>query len=67
MAKQTEAKRGPGRPASFSVPTVQFLSTIPTETRQLVRNLAEAREENINVTLDALIRRGAKEMGRKRS
>mgnify|MGYP001564765581 CR=1 FL=1 len=68
MAKQaqaTEETRSPGRPASFpDVPTVQFLSRIPTETRELIRTLAEKREEPLNVTLDAMIRRGFKEMTR---
>ncbi len=68
MAKQTantEAARSPGRPASFpDVETVQFLSRIPTESRDLIRQLAEKREEPLNVTLDAMIRRAFKEMTR---
>lgn len=63
---QTETKRGPGRPASFEgQKTVAFLAKIPTDTRDMIRELAEKREEPINVTADAMLRRGYREMTRK--
>ena len=59
-------KRGPGRPASYEAQaTVAFLAKIPEETREMIRELSEKREEPINVTVDAMLRRGYKEMTRK--
>lgn len=69
MSKKNEetVKRGPGRPASFpGVETVAFLAHIPTETREMVRNLAEKRGEPVNVTLDRMIQRAFKDANRSR-
>lgn len=66
MAKQ-ETQRGPGRPASFNVPTVAVLSNIPVETRDMVKALAKQRGEPMNVTLDTLIRRGYRETSRRKA
>ena len=65
MAK-SETQRGPGRPPSFTVPTVAVLSNIPVETRDMVKNLAKQRGEPMNVTLDTLIRRGYRETARRK-
>jgi hypothetical protein len=56
MANQTETPRRPGRPSHFpNQETVQFGVTIPTETREAIRQIAADREEPINVTLDRIV------------
>lgn len=56
MTKQTEAPRRPGRPSHFpDRETVQFGATIPVETRDAIRQIANDREEPINVTLDRIV------------
>jgi hypothetical protein len=64
----TEEKRGRGRPASFpGVDTVAMLARIPTETQDMLRQVAAKRGEPINVTLDRFIRNGFKDANRTRS
>jgi len=64
-----ETKRPVGRPATFSkdVPIIAFLAKIPVEAREMVRTLAKKRGENINLTLDRMIRRAYKDATRSRS
>lgn len=58
MAKKQEETRGRGRPSNFpGVKTIARLYKLPTETVQMVETLAEERDENLAVTLDAMIRR----------
>jgi hypothetical protein len=60
-ANTDQPKRGRGRPASFpGQKTVPYLATIPTETREMIREIAEKRGQNINQALDQLIRTGHK-------
>ena len=67
-AQATTTKRGPGRPPSFpGQATKAFLSTIPEDTIGKLHEVAEKRGVNINIALDALIRRGHKDATRKRS
>ena len=67
--KNTEtAPRRRGRPASFpDQEVVAFLATIPVEVRDMVREVAAKREENINVTLARMIERGHRDAMRSRS
>lgn len=52
----TESARRPGRPSHFpDQETVQFGVTIPAETREAIRQIANDREEPINVTLDRIV------------
>ena len=63
-----EPKRGVGRPSSFpGVECKAFLATIPIETREMIRTLAKRRGENINLTVDRMIRRAFKDATRSRS
>jgi len=68
MANDTTTEtRGPGRPASFPGQTVKaFAAKIPVETQTMVRELAERRDENVNITLDRMIRRAYAEANRTR-
>lgn len=61
-------KRGRGRPASFpGIETVAFLAKIPQTAREMVRELAKKRGENIDQTLNRLIERGHKDAFRSRA
>ena len=61
-------KRGRGRPASFpGIETVAFLAKIPQTSREMVRELAKKRGENIDQTLAKLIERGHKDAFRSRA
>jgi len=60
-------KRGRGRPASFpGVETVAFPAKLPLETRQMVRDVAAKRGENIDQTLNRFILAGFKSAMRNR-
>jgi len=66
-SKKTEEKRGRGRPASFpNTDTVALLARIPVATREQLRQVAERREEPINVTLNRFIEQGFKNATRSR-
>lgn len=71
MAKKTQTQKTParrGRPSSFpGVETVSVLSRIPVENRDQLREIAEKREEPINVTLARLIEQGHRAAMRTRS
>lgn len=63
----TETAARPGRKPSFpGQVTVAFLSNIPVATRDMLREVAEARQEPINVTLARMIERGHKDATRRR-
>ena len=65
--KTDSPKRGRGRPASFpNVETVFFPVTLPTEARDMVREISRKRGENINVTMFRFIQNGFKAATRKR-
>lgn len=63
---QETVKRGPGRPASFDVPTVAFLNKLPLSTVESVRRLAEQRDQPINVVVNTLLERGIRDASRSR-
>lgn len=66
MSQQTENAR-PGRPSSFpGQETVPFLVKIPTEYRDMVREVAAKREEPLNVTVARFIEQGHKAAMRNR-
>ena len=61
-------KRGRGRPATFpGQETVAFLTTVPVETRQMLRDVASKRGETINATIARFIENGFKAAMRNRS
>lgn len=58
--------RGRGRPQNFpGVDTVTRLYNLPASTIALVEELAERRQENLGVTVNAMLLRAHKEMTRK--
>lgn len=65
---QAEApKRGRGRPSSFpGIKTVAFPAMLPVETREMVREVAAKRGENINITINRMIVAGWKAATRNR-
>jgi|APSaa5957512576_1039674.scaffolds.fasta_scaffold43670_1 hypothetical protein len=64
-----EIKRTVGRPASFpaNVETKAFLKKLPVDAIAMVRELAERRGQNLDFTLDQMIRRSFREATRSRS
>jgi len=57
-----------GRPANFpGVETSKRLYNLPTETIEMIEQVAENSEQPIGVALDRLIRRGFAQVNRKRS
>jgi len=64
-SNETPARRG-RKPSFPDQETVALLAHIPVETRQMLRDVAERREEPINVVLNRFIEQGFKNATRSR-